>query len=162
MAEGKYGKYIVTELFNNFDLPPEREWERSIMGRGMLDGQRRRMEHMTWMDSRVVPGSFYAEAVWFWPESMRNVITPDSARKTPGIPPHIHQFPELLSYYGTDMEHPEELYCQVEFWLEEEKFVFDKSFIVYIPEGVNHCPLKMYNLSRPLFHFAMGPGQSYT
>jgi len=159
MAEGKYGPYIVTELYTKFDLPPEREWERAIMGRGMLDGQRRRMEHLVWMDTRVIPGAFYAEAVWFWPQPQ--IIDPEAATKHPGIPPHTHPFPELLSYYGTDMEHPEELYAEIEFWLEDEKYVFDKSFVCYIPAGVKHCPLKMHNATRPIFHYTMGPGQNY-
>jgi hypothetical protein len=59
------------------------------------------------------------------------------------------------------MEHPEELYAQIEFWLEDEKYVFDKSFVCYIPAGVKHCPLKMHNATRPIFHFTMGPGQNY-
>jgi hypothetical protein len=161
MSEGKYGKYVTTELYTDFDLPPEREWERAIMGRGLLDGKRRFMEHMVWMDSNVIPGAFYAEAVWFWPEGMPKVINPEDAEKHPGIPPHSHPFPELLSYYGTDMEHPQELYGQVEFWMEEEKYVFEKSFVVYIPAGVVHCPLKMFNVTRPIFHYTMGPSQKY-
>jgi hypothetical protein len=161
MAEGKYGKYVVTEFYDKFELPEERAWEKPIMGRGLLDGQRRRMEHMVWMDNNVIPGAFYAEAVWFWPQAPAQVISPEEAQKMPGIPPHKHPFPELLSYYGTDMEHPEELYCQVEFWMEDEKYLFDKSFVVYIPENVTHCPLKMTNLTRPVFHFTMGPGLNY-
>jgi len=162
MAEGKYGPYIVTELYTKFDLPPEREWEKAIMGRGMLNGQRRRMEHLVWMDTNVIPGAFYAEAVWFWPQPQPEIIDPEAAKNHPGIPPHSHPFPELLSYYGTDMEHPEELYAQVEFWLEDEKYLFDKSFVCYIPAGVTHCPLKMHDMTKPIFHFTMGPGLSYT
>ena len=111
------------------------------------------MEHMVWMDSNVIPGAFYAEAVWFWPQARPEVIDPEEAKKRPGIPPHSHPFPELLSYYGTDMAHPEELYCEVEFWMEDEKYVFEKSFVVYIPEGVVHCPIKMHNMKKPIFHF---------
>jgi hypothetical protein len=161
MAEGKYGPYVVTDLFTDFHLPPEREWERVIMGRGPLNGERRHMEHLLWMDSRVIPDAFYAEAVWFWPQDKPRIITPEEAAKHPGIPPHSHPFPELLSYYGTDMEHPEELYAEVEFWLEDEKYVFDKSFVCYIPARVKHCPLKMRNMTRPIFHYTMGPGTSY-
>jgi hypothetical protein len=162
MAEGKYGKYIVTDLFTDFQLPPDREWERAIMGRGEVNGKRRFMEHMLWMDSRVIPGAFYAEAVWFWPQGTRPVVVqPGEESKHQGIPPHSHPFPELLSYYGTDMEHPDELGAQVEFWMEDEKYVFEKSFVVYIPAGVVHCPLHMYNMTRPIFHYTMGPGQNY-
>jgi hypothetical protein len=35
MAEGKYGKYVVTEFYDKFELPPERAWEKPIMGRGL-------------------------------------------------------------------------------------------------------------------------------
>ena len=59
-------------------------------------GQRRRMEHLVWMDTNVIPGAFYAEAVWFWPQPQ--IIDPEAAKKHPGIPPHSHPFPELLSY----------------------------------------------------------------
>jgi hypothetical protein len=131
MPEGKYGPYIVTEFYDKFELPKERAWEKVIMGRGLLNGKPRTMEHMVWMDSNV------------------------------GIPPHIHPFPELLSYYGSDMDHPDELYCDVEFWLEDEKYVFNKSFVVYIPENVTHCPLHMRNMTKPIFHFTMGPGLEY-
>jgi hypothetical protein len=162
MGKGKYGKYVVTDLYTNFDLPPEREWERAIMGRGPLNGKPRFMEHMVWMDSNVIPGAFYAEAVWFWPEAMPKIVSPEYAAEHPGIPPHSHPFPELLSYYGTDMDHPEELYGEVEFWMEDEKYLFDKSFVVYIPPGVVHCPLRMHNITRPIFHYTMGPSQKYS
>jgi hypothetical protein len=121
------------------------------------------MEHMVWMDTNVIPGAFYAEAVWFWPLPVPKpqVISPEQAKNTPGIPPHVHPFPELLSFYGTDVEHPDKLYCEVEFWIENEKYVFDKSFVVYVPENVTHCPLKMTNMTKPVFHFTMGPGQEY-
>ena len=38
MVEGKYGKYIVTEFYDKFELPEERAWEKPIMGRGLLNG----------------------------------------------------------------------------------------------------------------------------
>ena len=163
MPEGKYGPYIVTDFYDKFELPKERAWEKVIMGRGLLNGKPRMMEHMVWMDTNVVPGAFYAEAVWFWPQNRPTVVTPPKpGEKAPaGIPPHVHPFPELLSYYGTDMDHPNELYCDVEFWVEDEKYVFNKSFVVYIPENVTHCPLHMHNMTKPIFHFTMGPGVEY-
>ncbi len=165
MGDKKYGKYIVTEFYDKFKLPEERAWEKAIMGRGPLeDGKRRMMEHMVWMDSNVIPKAFYAEAVWFWPPSMTGrIIEPPKPGEEDkhGIPPHAHTFPELLSYYGTDMNNPQDLGCEVELWIEDEKYVFDKSFVVYIPENVVHCPLKMHNMTMPLFHFTMGPGENY-
>lgn len=163
MPEGKYGKYIVTEFYDKFELPAERAWEKAIMGRGLLNGKRRQMEHMVWLDHNVIPGAFYAEAVWFWPALTQKpqVIHPEQMKDSPGIPPHVHPFPEFLSYYGTDIEHPDELYADVEFWMEDEKYVFNKSFIVYIPANVKHCPIRMHNMTKPIFHFTMGTGRDY-
>jgi hypothetical protein len=165
MAESKYGKYICTELKKEIELPGYRAWEKEIIGQGEVRGHRRHMEHVIWLDSEVIPGAFYSECVWFWPESMTGVpmrvITPEQAEAQVGVPPHAHAFPELLSYFGTDMEHPEELYAEIEFWLEDEKFILDKSFVVYIPAGMTHCPLRTHRMERPLFHFTIGPGQMY-
>jgi mannose-6-phosphate isomerase-like protein (cupin superfamily) len=160
MTEGKYGKHIVTEV-RDMHMPAEQAWK-ATPGRGMADGRRRAMEHMVWMDSNVIDNAFYCEAVWLWPE------LDDTSRKragqlksSVGVPAHSHPFPEILSYSGTDVEHPEELYCQVEFWMEGEKFLLDKSFACYIPAGVTHCPLRRHNTTRPLFHYAMSPDRNY-
>ena len=165
MGKQKYGKYIITEFYDKFQLPEDRAWEKAIMGQGPLeDGLRRSMEHMVWMDTNVIPGAFYTEAVWFWPPSMTGrIIKPPKPgeEEKHGIPPHAHTWPELLSYYGTDMENPNDLGCEIEFWMEDEKYVFDKSFVVYIPENVVHCPINMHNMTKPLFHFTMGPGENY-
>jgi hypothetical protein len=50
----------------------------------------------------------------------------------------------------------------IEFWLEDEKFIIDKSFLVYIPAGMVHCPLKVLSpMEIPIFHYTVGPGQIY-
>jgi hypothetical protein len=165
MAESKYGKYICTELKKNIDLPVYREWEKDIIGQGKQKGFRRGMEHVVWTDAEVMPGAFYSECVWLWPSTFpdqmpRPAMTPEQM-KNAGVPPHAHPFPELLSFFGTDMEHPEELYGEVEFWLEDEKFILDKSFVVYIPAGMTHCPLRTLRNERGFFHFTIGPGEMY-
>ena len=160
MTEGRYGKHIVAELYEMPELPPEQAWK-ARPGRGMVDGRRRTMEHMVWMDSNVIPDAFYCEAVWLWPEPELTITDPQQAKSSTGVPAHVHPFPEVLSYCGTDVEHPEELYCQVEFWMEEEKYLLDKSFACYIPAGVKHCPLRRHNMTQPLFHYAISPNRNY-
>jgi hypothetical protein len=160
----KYGKYICTELKKDIQLPGYRGFERGgMIGQGEYQGQRRVMEHVIWMDSQVIPGAFYSECVWFWPQARpaARIVTPKEAAKQPGVPPHTHPFPELLSYFGTNMDDPTELGGVVEFWLEDEQFILDKSFVVYIPEGMKHCPLKTLKMDKPMFHFTIGPGQMY-
>jgi len=166
MAESKYGKYICTELKKKITLPGYREFENTMIGQDLVNGKRRMMEHVVWTDSEVMPGSFYSECVWLWSRDMPNVMqmpvmTPEQMKKFEGVPPHAHPFPELLSFFGTDMEHPEELNGVVEFWLEDEKFLLDKSFVVYIPANMTHCPLKTIEQRKPFFHFTIGPGDMY-
>jgi quercetin dioxygenase-like cupin family protein len=157
MAEGKYGKYIVTELKNNITLPFFRPGE-------VLDpakpGERRHMNHVIWMDSEVVPGSFYSECVWFFPESMQ---TTTSVATTGGEGPqaHTHPFEEVITFFGTNRDDPHDLGGEVELWLGDEEFVMTKSFLCYIPAGMKHCPLKINRIERPMFHFTLGPGQTY-
>ena len=173
MAESKYGKYICTELIPSIPLPEYREWERDMIGTGLVDGHRRRMEHLVWTDGSVIPGAFYSEIVWLWGQDMPNQgprMTEEEMKKfieaNPnaahgGPPPHAHPFPELLSFFGTDPENPDELGCEVEFWLEDEQYFMTKSFVVYIPANVVHCPLKMKDMTKGLFHYTIGPGDTY-
>lgn len=165
MAESNFSKYICTEFKKDIQLPGYRAGEKDMLGQGEIEGKRRYMEHVFWMDSEVLPGAFYAEAVWFWPQNRDSVpvrqLTPEEAEKDPVLAPHAHPFPELLSYFGTNLDDPSDLGGAIEFWLEDEQYIFEKSFVVYIPEHVKHCPLKTLRMDRPMFHFTMGPGQMY-
>lgn len=172
MAESKYGKYICTELLDNIPLPEYREWERDMIGDGLWDGYHRGLEHVVWTDAKVIPGAFYSEMVWQWPSHFPNqrprpVLTPEQieeAKKKPGgngLPAHAHPFPELISFFGTDTDHPEELNGEVELWVEDEKYVFNKSFVLYVPANVLHCPLKILRMDKPFFHYTIGPGGDY-
>jgi hypothetical protein len=173
MAKSKYGHLICTELMKNVPLPPYREWERDMIGEGLVNGFHRGMEHVVWTDANVVPGGFYSEIVWIWGQKMPNIqprprfseaelkkIRAQNPQAAQGVPPHAHPFPELLSFFGLDMDHPERLNAEVEFWMEDEKYVMDKSFVVYIPAGVTHCPLKV-TVDTGLFHYTIGPGGEY-
>jgi hypothetical protein len=153
MAESKYGKYIVTELKEDIQLPDFRQ--REEIGQGPLDGARRRMEHVIWMDSEVVPGSFYSECVWFWPGE-----TPPP-EEIDGVPAHTHPFDEVITFFGTNFEDPHDLGGEIELWLEDEKFVLTKSFLAYVPAGMKHCPLKILRIDRPMFHFTLSPSKMY-
>ena len=163
MAESKYGKYICTELKQGVVMPGFKGPQ--SIGQGYLDGYRRPLEHVIWMDGEVIPGAFYTECTWMWPPTMKDqrprVITPEEAKKHPGIAPHTHEFPEILTMFGTNTDDPSDLGAEIEFWLEDEQFMLTKSFLVYIPAGMVHCPLKMHRMESPIFHYTIGPGQKY-
>jgi mannose-6-phosphate isomerase-like protein (cupin superfamily) len=158
MAESKYGKYIVTELKKNIKIPSFRPGE---VLEPAKPGVKRRMNHVIWMDSEVVPGSFYSECVWFFPD---RDLTPEELQKVSkggGPEAHTHPFEEVLTFFGTNFDDPHDLCGEVELWLEDEKFILTKSFLAYIPAGMKHCPLRIHRIDKPMFHFTLGPGQIY-
>jgi hypothetical protein len=165
MPVSKYGKYIQTDIKPNIKLPGFRGGEAPNIGQGMLNGHRRVMEHLFWLDKEEFPfpGAFYSEIVWFWPQAREkgHILTPEEAAKSPGVPPHVHPFPEILCYLGTDMNDPHNLNGEIEFWLGDEKFNLTRSFLVYIPANMKHCPLRHLRMDKPLFHFTMGTGSEY-
>jgi hypothetical protein len=167
MPKSKYGKYICTELKQGVVMPGFKGDQK--IGQGYRDGYRMGLEHVIWMDSEVLPGAFYAECTWSWPSTMKDqrqmirpaVITPEMALKMPGITPHSHPFVEIFSYFGTNMKDPSDLGGEIEFWLEDEKFVLTKSFMIYIPAGMKHCPLRIHRMDAPMFHLTLGSGSKY-
>lgn len=163
MPASKYGKYICTDLKQGVVMPGYKGPQ--TIGQGYLDGFRRPLEHVIWMDGEVIPGAFYSEITWQWPPSMPGqrprIISPEQAKKMPGIQPHSHRFTEVLTMFGTNIEDPSDLGAEVEFWLEDEQFMLTKSFLAYIPAGMVHCPLKMHRMTIPIFHYTTGPGQTY-
>ena len=94
---------------------------------------------------------------------MPKLVTPELVKsgKVPGINPHSHPFIEIFSYMGTNMDDPSDLGGEIEFWLEDEKFVFTRSFMVYIPANMEHCPLVFRRMDAPMFHMTLGSGDKY-
>jgi quercetin dioxygenase-like cupin family protein len=159
MSESKYGKYIVTDLKENFILPwgpPGEVREEYVPGRN------RPLEHVLWLDGEMAPGCFYSECVWLFPFGEISSEELERIRKEGGGPkPHTHPFDELFTFFGTNFDDPQDLGGEFEFWLEDQPFVFDKSCIVYIPAGMKHSPLYVRRMDRPIFHFSLGSSQVY-
>jgi hypothetical protein len=172
MGKSKYGKYITTELKRGI-VTPGGKGPRQI-AQGYRDGCRLGSEHIIWTDSEVIPGAFYGEYMWRWPSTMKDqrqmprmempkLITPELVKsgKAPGIIPHTHPFIEIIGYFGTNVDDPSDLGGEIEFWLEDEKFILTKSFMAYVPEGMQHCPLIVRRIDAPIFHMTLGSGDKY-
>jgi hypothetical protein len=73
---------------------------------------------------------------------------------------HSHDFDQFLSFFGGDMRNMLELGGEVEFTIGEEggeleTFVFTEPFMVHIPAGVRHCPLRYTRVddsTKPMIH----------
>ena len=147
MAESKYGKYIVTDVKQDLQLPSYRVGAIEALSRPTG-----RSTRIVWLDGGVVPGAFYSECLWFWPEAASDKVKVEA---------HKHDFSEVIAFFGTNFDDPHDLCGEVELWLEDEKHVMTKSFLAFIPVGMKHCPLIIRRIDKPMFHFTIGPGSKY-
>jgi hypothetical protein len=131
-------KYIITQtkdpVFTFVDQPPTKDT----------------LEPVVYLDDEVTKGAFYVEVCWF------RKATP------PGPQAHVHDFDEVLGFFGTNPKDAHDLDGEVEFWIDGEKHLLTKSFLAFIPKGVKHCPLRVTKVNRPIFHFATGPKSKYS
>ena len=134
----KYGKYVVTELI----MPEEKQ---------KIDAEYSKYaSRILWMDENVVEGAFHVNASWYM-----------KAATTLADKPHVHDTDEIIGFFGSDPSKPYDLGGEVEIWLEDEKQVITKSAMIFIPAGMNHCPLILKRVDRPIFHFSIVPSGLY-
>jgi len=104
---------------------------------------------LLWIDGKKLAGAPYTEAVWF------------NQRNETGPAEHDHDFDEIIAFFGSDPDNPDDLGGEIEFMIEGEKFTFTKSCLVYVPRGVDHSPIMVPKHSRPILHFSGGNGGDY-
>jgi hypothetical protein len=78
--------------------------------------------------------------------------------------PHAHDFPELLSWWGTDPDHPEDT-SAMGMLIGDEEIPLDRSWVAYIPAGLPHMPTRSEGgrvSDKPVCHWTSGPGGVYT
>ncbi|MCR4420827.1 MAG: hypothetical protein NUV99_12085 [Clostridia bacterium] len=144
MPDTKYGHLFVLDARAKADLPSYRhETEEADNGNSTC---------LIYLDASVIPGALYNECAWFWAATPAGKTEADA---------HVHDFDELVGFFGTDRRDPYDLGGEIELWVEDEKHVLTRSFVVFIPAGVRHCPLIVRRVDRPIFHFTMGATRRY-
>jgi hypothetical protein len=136
MAKTKYSKYFLT------DAPHDTSKEAADYARFAT--------RMTRLSGEVIEGAFNFGVTWYY----------RPFEKT--LPAHTHDFDEILGFYGCDPQNPRDLNAEVEFWMDDEKYIMTKSFLVFIPAGLKHCPLTLNRIDRPIFHFGGSNSRVYT
>jgi hypothetical protein len=139
MAELKYQKYILTDL----KIPEELKKTEAEYAR--------RATRILWLDNDVIEGAFNVNCSWYW-----------KATETEGTSAHRHDFDEVIAFFGSDPQNPRDLGGEIEFWMEDEKYILTKSCLVFAPKGLRHCPLRVRKVDRPIFHFTVGTGGKYS
>jgi hypothetical protein len=149
MAQLKYAKYIVTEDF----LPPLPPGFIKRMEEQRKAGNYLEATHMLTLNDSVVEGAFYFDCVWLWDKHGSEAVQTEIA--------HTHDFDEILGFIGSRRENPRDLNAEIEFWLEDEKYIITKSSLIFVPRGVKHLPLFFQRIDSPVLFFTGGNAPSY-
>ena len=103
-----------------------------------------------WLDDKVVPGAFQMNCVWYFAPTKRG----------PGGG-HKHDVPEIIGFFGSDYKNQHDMGGELEFWMEDEKYLITKSCMIFVPAGVMHCPIVLTRVDRPIFHFSVVTSGQY-
>jgi len=128
-----YRRYVVSDLYIPPGMSPEfikkmEEWNHLIL----------------WIDHQLVPGAFQMNCCWF------DRVPPEQQ-----FHEHRHEVSEIIGLFGSDPARPQDMGAEVEFWMEDEQYIIDRSCLIFVPAGVKHCPLYIKRVDRPIFHFTV-------
>jgi len=138
MAVQKYQKNILTDLI----LPENVQYREAEYNK--------RATRILWLEDEIMEGAFSVICSWYW-----------KATEKEGTPSHVHDFDEVIGFFGSDPQNPNDLGGEVEFWMEDEKYILKKSCLVFAPKGLRHCPLRVIRVDRPIFFLAVSTTSKY-
>ena len=102
------------------------------------------------MEDDLAKGSFYVNLNWFYGgygEAPAEV--------------HDHEWPELISFYGSDPQHPHDLGGIFSIDMDGETHYMSKSSLICIPAHTKHCPWKFLRIDRPILTMTASPSGLY-
>jgi hypothetical protein len=100
------------------------------------------------VDSEVVPGAqFCADTNWILPGAKGEIKLCDS---------HTHKFGEMIGFYGYNYANIQDLGAEIEITIDNEINILDRSFAAYVPPGVQHGPIIVRDVQRPIFWVSSG------
>jgi hypothetical protein len=137
MAETKYDKYFITDFNKHINTNP---WAPKYRPEDRTS--------LLFLDSDVIKDAFFVECCWFRPAMIQNKTSSHDTK------PHKHEYNEVLALIGSNPEDPHDLGGEVEFYFAGEKHSITKSTMVFLPAGIEHGPINMVRIDRPIFHFA--------
>ncbi len=138
MPKKKYQKYILTKLMLPEDVQ-DRQAEYA-----------KRATRILWLEDFIMKGAPSIICSWYWKATQRE-----------STPSHVHDFNEVIGFFGSDPKNPHDLGGEVEFWMENEKYLLTKSCLIFIPKGTRHCPLRVIKVDRPIFFLAVSTTTRY-
>ena len=108
------------------------------------------IRRVIYMDDRIVPGSFYVEAVWVMGSIPRS------------HPEHSHDHDEIVGFVGSNMDDTSDLGGEIDFIVDGKKMTITKTCFIHVPAGVKHGGLCFRKIDRPVFQIAMSRMGAYS
>ena len=108
------------------------------------------IRRVIYMDDRIVPGSFYVEAVWVMGSIPRS------------HPEHSHDHDEIVGFVGSNMDDTSDLGGEIDFIVDGKKMIITKTCFIHVPAGVKHGGLCFRKIDRPVFQIAMSRMGAYS
>jgi hypothetical protein len=139
MSDRKHEKYFLTDL----RLPENVQYRE--------EEYRQRATRILWLEDEILEGASSVILSWYWKATAKE-----------GSPSHVHDFDEIVGFVGNDHENPSDLGGEIEFWMEDEKYMLDKTCLIWIPGGLRHCPLRVVRVERPILFLAVSLTKKYT
>ncbi len=134
MHKGKNAKYIVDTPKAKAKYPPYR-----------VKNDPNIVKPIVQVDADTVPGAkFYAEAKWILPGGDKKEIKLCES--------HTHKYNEVIGFFGFNYDNIQDLGAELEITIDNEKNIVDRSFSACIPAGVQHGPLIIRNVQRPIMY----------
>ncbi|NLE11838.1 MAG: hypothetical protein GX630_10075 [Actinobacteria bacterium] len=150
MAESKYARYILSDD----RMPPEPEAMVKSMEDQAKEGRVLDRTMLLGIMNSIVPGcSLFVgtEILWGLPNGKPVDIEI----------PHAHDFDEVIGFVGTNRNYPRELGGEIEFNIGGEKHTITKTSLIFVPKGVQHCPVTFKRIDTPIVMFEAANDPEY-
>jgi hypothetical protein len=150
MSKKRYAKNFVTETCIPFTSPVQIK---------MIEDQKKAGNFVNfapqyYINDDKVKGSFFMMNTWTISMSGTKPVKLELA--------HTHDYAEILGFMGSDVNSVAELGGEIEIWLEDERYIITKSFMVFIPQGMKHCPIIIRKVDKPFLGYAVGLTGTYS
>ena len=105
-----------------------------------------------WIDNNVVDGAFQMNTAWYF----------DVPEKDPVFDEHVHEYDELIGFYGSNPDDPYDLGADMEVTIDGDVHKLTRTSMIFLPANMAHMPLRILKVDRPVFHFSIVLNPEYT
>ena len=101
--------------------------------------------HMFTLNGNFYPGAVETTCTWY-----REPIPDWQIYR-----PHVHNDDEVIGYFGSNTDDPFDLGAEVEINIDGEPYSFEKSCLLFMPQGIEHNPWRIKKMKRPIMVWHM-------